>query len=141
MSRLQHEISVSKLLQPGTYTIKLKSGSFDYRTESGHVGEPLVLLWIYGGKVVNQKTDVEVRATWSSLNGYGDTLILRVIEPATLCGFFFDTYLEEKLPKANRQYIGSQGDRRWRFPTTMLNEIRPFADFVINEDGSLHKPQ
>jgi hypothetical protein len=95
MSKLQHETAVSRLLQPGTYTIKLKSGSFDYQIQSGHVGEPLVLLWIYGGRVVNQQTDVEVNATWSSLNGYGDTLILRVIEPASLCGFFFDTYLED----------------------------------------------
>jgi hypothetical protein len=95
MNRLQQEVSVSRLLQPGLYTIKLKSGTFDYQIESGHVGEPLVLLWIYGGKVVNQKVGVEVGATWSSLNGYGDLLILRVIEPATLCGFFFDTYLED----------------------------------------------
>jgi hypothetical protein len=95
MSRLQTEISVSRLLQPGLYSIKLKSGAFDYQIDSGYKGEPLVLLWIYGGKVVNQKTGVEVGATWSSLNGYGDTLMLRVIEPATLCGFFFDTYLDD----------------------------------------------
>ena len=60
MSRLQNEISVSRLLQPGLYSIKLKSGAFDYQMESGHAGEPMVLLWIYGGKVVNQKTGVEV---------------------------------------------------------------------------------
>lgn len=95
MGRLQHQISVSRVLRPGIYTIKLKSGAFDYRIESGHPGEPIVLLWIYGGKVVNQKTGVEVGATWSSLNGYGDTLTLDVREPATLCGFFFDTYLED----------------------------------------------
>lgn len=95
MARLQHEISVSRVLQPGTYTITLKSGSFDYQIQSGHQGEPLVLLWIYGGKVVNQATGVEVGATWSSLNGYGDTLTLEVREPASLCGFFFDTYLDD----------------------------------------------
>jgi len=95
MSRLQNEVAVSRLLQPGLYSIKLKSGTFDYQIQSGHAGEPLVLLWVYGGKVVNQKTGVEVGATWSSLNGYGDMLLLRVIEPATLCGFFFDTYLDD----------------------------------------------
>lgn len=95
MARLQHEISVSRVLQRGTYTITLKSGSFDYQIQSGHQGEPLVLLWIYGGKVVNQATGVEVGATWSSLNGYGDTLTLEVREPASLCGFFFDTYLDD----------------------------------------------
>ncbi|WAL61129.1 hypothetical protein [Thermocoleostomius sinensis] len=95
MGRLQHQTSVSRVLQPGTYTIKLKSGAFDYRIESGHEGEPLVLLWIYGGKVVNRKTGVEVGATWSTLNGIGDSLVLEVLEPVTLCGFFFDTYLED----------------------------------------------
>lgn len=95
MGRLQREVSVSRQLQPGLYSIKLRSGAFDYRIDSGHAGEPMVLLWIYGGRVVNQKTGVEVGATWSSLNGYGDLLLLRVIEPATLCGFFFDTYLDD----------------------------------------------
>jgi hypothetical protein len=95
MGRLQNQISVSRVLQPGTYTIRLKSGAFDYRIESGHQGEPLVLLWLYGGKVVNRKTGVEVGATWSSLNGIGDSLVLEVLEPAALCGFFFDTYLED----------------------------------------------
>ncbi len=95
MSRLQNEVAVSRQLQPGLYTIKLKSGAFDYRIDSGHSGEPIVLLWIYGGRVVNQRTGNEVGATWSSLNGYGDTLTLRVVEPAMLCGFYFDTYLDD----------------------------------------------
>lgn len=95
MDRLQQQTAVSRLLQPGLYTIRLKSGTFDYQIESGHPGEPIVLLWAYGGRVVNQKTGIEVGATWSTLNGYNDMLLLRVIEPATLCGFFFDTYLED----------------------------------------------
>jgi predicted nucleic acid-binding Zn-ribbon protein len=95
MGQLQQEISAARVLQPGTYTITLKSGTFDYQTESGHQGEPLVLLWIYDGKVVNRATGVEVSATWSSLNGYGDSMTLEVREPARLCGFFFDTYLED----------------------------------------------
>lgn len=89
------QIAVSKRLQPGTYDITLKDGAFSYRTESGSHGEPLVLLWIYGGQVTNHQTGVTVGATWSSLNGYGDTLTLSVQEPATLCAFFYDTYLED----------------------------------------------
>jgi hypothetical protein len=50
------------------------------------------MLWIYGGKVVNQKTNVPAASTWSTLNGLDDTLTLEVLEPATLCAFFFDTY-------------------------------------------------
>lgn len=44
----------------------------------------------------------------------------------------------ERLPKKQRKYIGSQGDRRWQFPLSMLNEVLPFAEFAINEDGTLH---
>ena len=94
MQQLQ-QTAVSRTLQPGTYNIKLKSGAFGYRTDSGHQSEPLVLLWLYGGQVMNHKTGVSVGATWSSLNGYGDTLTLSVSEPAALCAFFYDTYLED----------------------------------------------
>lgn len=89
------EVAATKQLPAGRYAIQLKSGEFGYRTESGHAGEPLVLLWIYGGKIRNHATDVEVNSTWVSLNGHGDTLMLDVLEPATLCGFFYDTYLED----------------------------------------------
>jgi hypothetical protein len=94
MQQLQ-QTAVSRTLQPGTYDIKLKSGAFSYRTDSGHQGEPLVLLWLYGGLVMNHKTGIPVGVTWSSLNGYSDTLSLSVLEPATLCAFFYDTYLED----------------------------------------------
>ena len=95
MNRLQNEISVSTTLEVGTNVVRIKSGTFDYRSASEQTGEPLVLLWIYGGKFINKKTNVEVGATWSSLNGYDDTLTLDVLEPATLCAFFFDTYLDD----------------------------------------------
>ena len=95
MNKLQNEISVSTTLEVGTNVVRIKSGTFDYRSASEQAGEPLVLLWIYGGRFVNKKTNVEVGATWSSLNGYDDTLTLDVLEPATLCAFFFDTYLDD----------------------------------------------
>jgi hypothetical protein len=95
MQKIQNEVAVSVPLEPGINIVKIRSGAFGYRTVEGEVAEPLVLLWIYGGKVTNQKTDVEVGATWSSLNGYDDTLTLNVKEKATLCAFFFDTYLED----------------------------------------------
>jgi hypothetical protein len=95
LRRLQQETAVSTTLGTGTNVIKIRSGVFSYRSESGHEGEPIVLLWIYGGKVINKKTGIPVGATWSTLNGYDDTLTLEVLEPATLCAFFFDTYLED----------------------------------------------
>lgn len=95
MKKIQDEVSVSVPLESGINIVKIRSGAFSYKTVDGRVAEPLVLLWIYGGKVINQKTEVEVGATWSSLNGYDDTLTLDVKEKATLCAFFFDTYLED----------------------------------------------
>ncbi|MFM7423745.1 MAG: hypothetical protein ACKO7W_01875 [Elainella sp.] len=95
MNYLQNEVAVSVKLEPGTNLIQISSGSFSYRTDDGEAGEPLVMLWIYGGKVINRKTGVPVNATWSSLNGYDDVLTLEVLEPATLCAFFFDTYIDD----------------------------------------------
>jgi hypothetical protein len=95
MQRLQDEVAVSTALEPGINIVKIKSGVFNYQTLSGHGGEPLVLLWIYGGQVINQKTNVPVSATWVSLNGYDDVLTLDVKENAKLCAFFFDTNLED----------------------------------------------
>jgi len=54
-----------------------------------------VLLWLSGGRVINQKTRVPVSSTWSTLNGYGDSLVLEVLEPTTLNAFFVDTYVED----------------------------------------------
>ncbi|MBW4659499.1 MAG: hypothetical protein KME15_12555 [Drouetiella hepatica Uher 2000/2452] len=93
MKELQDEVSVSMILEPGTYIIRIESGIFSSGTNSDEEGEPIVLLWIYGGKVINQKTNVEAQTTWSSLNGYDDTLTLNVLEASTLCAFFFDTRL------------------------------------------------
>jgi hypothetical protein len=86
---------VSLRLEIGTNIVKIRSGSFGYRSGEDSKNEPVVLLWIYGGKVINKKTSVPVNATWVSLNGYDDTLVMEVVEPATLCAFFFDTYLED----------------------------------------------
>ncbi len=95
MKKIENEISVSTKLEPGINIIKIRSGSFDYVEGDRQIGEPLVLLWIYGGKFINKKTGVEVGATWSSLNGYDDTLTLEVLEPATLSAFFFDTHIDD----------------------------------------------
>ncbi|HIK15849.1 MAG TPA: hypothetical protein IGS53_11285 [Leptolyngbyaceae cyanobacterium M33_DOE_097] len=94
MKRLE-DTAVAVKLEPGTHTIKIKEGVFDYIAGSGYAGEAMVLLWIYGGKVINSQTDVEVAATWASLNGADDSLELKVLETATLNAFFFDTYLED----------------------------------------------
>ncbi|MEM9004182.1 MAG: hypothetical protein AAGE59_11745 [Cyanobacteria bacterium P01_F01_bin.86] len=86
------EKGVSVKLEMGTNIVKIREGAFSYSSDSGTQAEPFVLLWIYGGKVINKKTNVEVAATWVSLNGYDDALVMDVVEPATLCAFFFDTY-------------------------------------------------
>jgi hypothetical protein len=93
--QMLEQTSVSTALEAGTNIVKIREGSFNYQSGSDHGGEPLVLLWIYGGKFINKKTNVEVGATWSSLNGYDDALVLEILEPATLCAFVFDTHLED----------------------------------------------
>lgn len=91
MEKLQNQIAVAVELEAGTNMIKIQRGQFSRQTELNQQGEPVVMLWIYGGRVVNTKTGSAVTSTWSSLNGYDDVLTLDVLEPATLCAFFFDT--------------------------------------------------
>ncbi len=95
MEKLQAETAVSSPLQPGTYVIRIRSGGFNYQGDESQSGEPLVMLWIYGGQFINKKTNITVGATWSTLNGFDDTLTLDVVETTTLCAFFFDSYLED----------------------------------------------
>jgi hypothetical protein len=94
------QAAVSVSLEPGTHLIQLRSSSLPdqsaHQPASQHLPlsqneEPWVMLWIYGGKVVNQKNGISVEATWSTLNGWDDTLTLEVIKPATLCAFFLKT--------------------------------------------------
>lgn len=93
--KMIEDTSVSTTLDRGTNIVKIREGMFSYRSGSEHPGEPLILLWIYGGKMINQKCGVEVESTWSTLNGYADALVLEVIEPVTLCAFFFDTHPDD----------------------------------------------
>ncbi|MBE9156089.1 DUF4912 domain-containing protein [Nodosilinea sp. LEGE 06152] len=91
MQYLQDQVAATYSLDPGSYILRIKAGAFSYGDDS-QSGEPLVLLWIYGGRVSNLKTNVWVNGTWSTLNGYADTLSLEVDEPAHLCAFFIDTF-------------------------------------------------
>jgi hypothetical protein len=84
------DTGVKTELTPGIHVIRIRKGSFDYVKGEAQIGEPLVMLWIYGGKFKNLKTNIEVPAGWSTLNGYDDTLTLAVSEASTLCAFFFD---------------------------------------------------
>jgi hypothetical protein len=52
MRRIQQETAVKATLEPGTNIIKIRSGAFNYRLDGSSNGEPIVLLWVYGGKVV-----------------------------------------------------------------------------------------
>ncbi|EKQ70116.1 ABC-type phosphate transport system, periplasmic component [Leptolyngbyaceae cyanobacterium JSC-12] len=95
MQQLENNVSVTHSLEPGHYIIRIRQGVFSYCSETETRGEPLVLLWIHGGKFINQKTNIPVNATWSTLNGYDEALCLKVLEPATLHAFFFDTYIDD----------------------------------------------
>lgn len=82
--REMEQSAASQVLQPGTYTVRIQEGAFGDRTE------PVVLLWLYGGRLINQDTGVEVNATWCSLNGYDDHLTLTVLTSTTLTAFVGD---------------------------------------------------
>ena len=95
LHHIEHDVAVTHDLVPGTYILRLQDGVFNYDADDSHPGEPFVLLWIHGGTVINQKTGVPVSSTWTTLNGYDDTLVLDVREPIKLCAFFIDTYPDD----------------------------------------------
>ena len=83
-------------LNPGTYVIRIHSGTFSYWTDHPDFEpEPWVILWLSGGRFINQRTNIEVSTTWTTLNGYNDALKLEVIEATTICAFFLDTYKDD----------------------------------------------
>jgi hypothetical protein len=95
MEAIQNKGVTAELTQ-GIYVIRIKEGTFDYVKDSENLeSEPIVMLWIYGGKFKNLKTHKQVSAGWSTLNGYDDTLTLAVSEPSKLCAFFFDTEIND----------------------------------------------
>jgi acetyl esterase/lipase len=96
MNYLQNNIAVSTELQPGVNLIKLRHSDWQYPDATER--EPSVMLWIHGGKFVNQSTGVEVAATWASLQGYDDVLVLQVKEKVTLRAFLLNT---ESQPTGN----------------------------------------
>lgn len=86
--------SVTHTLDTGRYLIKIRSGGFGYTTGRGTY-DSWVMLWIYGGRVINQQTGVSVSTTLSTLNGYDEVLTLEVLEPSTLSAFFMDTHIDD----------------------------------------------
>jgi hypothetical protein len=86
--------SVKESLETGCYLIKIRSGGFGYTSGRSNY-DPWVMLWIYGGRVMNQQTGVSVSTTLSTLNGYDEVLTLEVLEPATLSAFFMDTHVDD----------------------------------------------
>jgi hypothetical protein len=78
------------LLEAGTYVVKITDGEFSYGNNNGQA-EPLILIWLHGGRFINKKTGILVGSTWTSLNGYDDVLTIDVEEAAMLTALFFDT--------------------------------------------------
>ncbi|NER79772.1 MAG: DUF4912 domain-containing protein [Leptolyngbya sp. SIO1D8] len=105
MQHLQNTVAATHQLDNGLYILRIRKGVFNYDGNDVHPGEPFVLLWIYGGTVINQKTRVPVDATWSTLNGYADTLTLNVQAPATLSAFFLDTYPDDNIGEVTLSVI------------------------------------
>jgi len=84
------------VLAPGDYMVRISRGAFSYWPDGqGFEPDPWVVLWIHGGRMINKQTGVEGDRAWVVLNGYGDALVLRVLEPTHLCALFLDTYRED----------------------------------------------
>jgi hypothetical protein len=95
VTQLTQEAAVQQVLSPGHYTLKIAAGNFSYRPLAEHPGEPLVMLWLKGGKLKGDRAQVETADTWLTLNGYGDEYKVQILEPTTLYAFFVDTHKED----------------------------------------------
>jgi hypothetical protein len=89
MNYLQNNVAVSVVLEPGVNMIKLRHSDWQYPAATER--EPSAMLWIHGGLFVNQATGVDVNATWASLQGYDDVLVLNVKQTTTLRAFLLNT--------------------------------------------------
>ncbi|MEM9806729.1 MAG: DUF4912 domain-containing protein, partial [Cyanobacteria bacterium P01_D01_bin.56] len=92
LHHIEHDVASTYHLEPGLYSLRIREGVFNYDGDDNHPGEAFVMLWIHGGTVINPQTGVPVSSTWTTLNGYDDSLTLTVREPVTLCAFYVDTY-------------------------------------------------
>jgi hypothetical protein len=102
-------------LDPGSYLITIEDSSVKDDPESSALfGEPMVMLWLYGGRFINKQTNVETTATWASLNGLGDVLNVDVIEPMTLSALFFD------VPHADQPGHSDQTDNQLSQTTLLI---------------------
>jgi phosphate transport system substrate-binding protein len=95
VTQLTQQAAVQQALSPGHYTLKIAEGNFSYRPLAEHPGEPLVMLWLKGGKLIGDRAQVETTDTWLTLNGYGDEYRVQILEPTTLHAFFVDTHKDD----------------------------------------------
>ncbi|BCL40207.1 hypothetical protein [Nostoc sp. MS1] len=90
MKNMQQNVATSFVFEKGTFDIRIIRGRYSHSNTTTS-GEPFVLLWIYGDNgstFINRSTGFEVGATWTTLNGYNDTLKLEVKERAVLNALF-----------------------------------------------------
>ncbi|MEH1842580.1 MAG: hypothetical protein V7L20_28570 [Nostoc sp.] len=92
MNNLQQNVASYFTFEKGTFNIKITDVCYSY-SNTKTKEEPFVLLWIYGidgSTFINKNTGFEVGATWTTLNGYNDSLKLEVKEIAVLSALFFN---------------------------------------------------
>ena len=128
-------------LEPGAYVVKIDRGSFSYH-RNGHplAGEPWVLLWLYGGKFINKKTNITTGYTWTSLNSYDDTLSLTVLETTTLCPLFVDPYGQGNSGQVNLSILQTKGQTTStpQMVSSLLPGTAYVQDYVAGERSSLY---
>ena len=92
MNNLQQNVASTFTFDKGTFDIRITGGRYRHVNTEAE-GSPSIIVWVYGvdgSTFINKATGNEIGATWTTLNGYNDSLKLEVKEKAVLCALFFD---------------------------------------------------
>lgn len=110
-------------LEPGGYILKLDPSALrNSSRDSSFKSEPLALLWLYGGRFLNKKTNFEFEETWISLSGCNDLLTLEILEKTKLCGLFFN------IPNRDLLELTPLSILKKKTSTITKNKIRSTSD-------------
>lgn len=78
-------------LNKGTYVVKIRKGGFSFWAGERKL-EPFVIVILRGGLFKNLATGIETSKTIETLNGFNDTITLKVEKTTTFHAFFLDRH-------------------------------------------------
>ncbi|MBE9040309.1 hypothetical protein IQ235_05820 [Oscillatoriales cyanobacterium LEGE 11467] len=146
MEYLQNNVAASVTLDRGTHVIRITSGRYSF-SSSQTTGEPWVVLWMYGvdgSTFTNKNTGATIGATWTTLNGYDDTLTLEVSDRVVVCALFFD-YQHNSDASSIELAIGSQTltvesqKNRYLLDRSYLDNLKKWKKNFIEVDPGIYR--